>query len=77
MRMFVHLCLAIGILASVALPASLSHAQQNPLLDPSLNSNPDAPMLLQADELIYDNKNNKVRAQGNVEVFYNKHTLAG
>jgi LPS-assembly protein len=30
---------------------------------------------LQADELIYDNKNNKVRAKGNVEVFYNKHTL--
>ncbi len=75
MRMFAHLCLAIGILASVALLASPSHAQQNPLLDPSLNSNPDAPMLLQADELIYDNKNNKVRAQGNVEVFYNKHTL--
>ena len=32
-------------------------------------------MLLQADELIYDNKNNKVRAKGNVEVFYNKYTL--
>jgi LPS-assembly protein len=50
-------------------------AQQNPLLDPTLKANPDAPMLLQADELIYDNKHNKVRAQGNVEVFYNKHTL--
>ena len=75
MRMIARLCLAIGILATVALPASPSFAQQNPLLDPSLNSNPNAPMLLQADELIYDNKNNKVRAKGNVEVFYNKHTL--
>ena len=74
MRMIVHLCLAIGIVA-VALPASNAFAQQNRLLDPSLNSNPDSPMLLQADELIYDNKNNKVRAKGNVEVFYNKHTL--
>ena len=75
MRLFAHLCLILGILFAVALPASPSFAQQNPLLDPSLKSNPDSPMLLQADELIYDNKNNKVRAKGNVEVFYNKHTL--
>ncbi len=75
MRMAAHLCLVVGLFAVIALAAPPSYAQQNPLLDPSLKSNPDAPMLLQADELIYDNKNNKVRASGNVEVFYNKHTL--
>ena len=75
MRKIAHLCLATGILFAVMLPASPSFAQQNPLLDPSLKANPDTPMLLQADELIYDNKNNIVRATGNVEVFYNKHTL--
>jgi LPS-assembly protein len=75
MRSIARLCLIFGIFLTVALPASTVYAQQNPLLDPSLKSNPDTPMLLQADELIYDNKNNKVRAKGNVEVFYNKHTL--
>lgn len=75
MRLTAHLCLVFGILLAVSLSATHSTAQQNSILDPSLRSNPDAPMLLQADELIYDNKNNKVRATGNVEVFYNKHTL--
>ncbi len=75
MRMITQLCLLSAMF--LAFPASVFHAiaQQNPLLDPGLQSNPNAPMLLQADELIYDNKNNKVRARGNVEVFYNKYTL--
>lgn len=34
-----------------------------------------APMLIQADDLIYDNKNNRVIARGNVEIYYNDHTL--
>ncbi len=75
MRLVARLCLLLGIFMAVTLPAPFAVAQQNPLLDPSLKSNPDTPMLLQADELIYDNKNNKVRAKGNVEVFYNKYTL--
>ena len=75
MRLIAHLCLGFGLFLAIASSTTVSHAQQNPLLDPSLTSNPDTPMLLQADELIYDNKNNKVRASGNVEVFYNKHTL--
>ena len=75
MRMFALLCLMTCLISVLALSVHPSIAQQNPILDPSLKSNPDAPMLLQADELIYDNKNNKVRAKGNVEVFYNKYTL--
>ncbi len=75
MRMIASLCFVTVVFAAIVASVSPSFAQQNPVLDPTLNSNPDSPMLLQADELIYDNKNNKVRAKGNVEVFYNKNTL--
>lgn len=33
------------------------------------------PMLLQADEMIYDNQNNTVTARGNVEIYYGSYTL--
>lgn len=33
------------------------------------------PMLLQADQMIYDNQNNRVIAKGNVEIYYNNYTL--
>ncbi len=32
-------------------------------------------MLLQADEMIYDNQNDRVTAQGNVEIYYGTYTL--
>ncbi len=33
------------------------------------------PMLLQADEMVYDNENNRVTARGNVEIYYGNYTL--
>ncbi len=36
---------------------------------------PNQPMLLQADEMIYDNHNNRVTARGNVEIYYGTYTL--
>ena len=33
------------------------------------------PMLLQADEMVYDNDNNRVTAKGNVEIYYGNYTL--
>ncbi len=33
------------------------------------------PLYLQGDELIYDTKGNRVRARGNVEIFYNNYVL--
>jgi LPS-assembly protein len=33
------------------------------------------PMLLQADEMIYDNDNAKITAKGNVEIYYGNYTL--
>jgi len=34
-----------------------------------------APMLLQADEMIYDNENGRVTAKGNVEIYFGNYTL--
>jgi LPS-assembly protein len=33
------------------------------------------PMLLQADEMVYDNDNSRVTAKGNVEIYYGNYTL--
>jgi LPS-assembly protein len=43
-----------------------------PKMDSSTSNDP---MLLQADEMIYDNENNRVTAKGNVEIYYNNYTL--
>jgi LPS-assembly protein len=37
--------------------------------------NPSGPMLLQADEMIYDNDNSKITAKGDVEIYYGDYTL--
>jgi LPS-assembly protein len=34
-----------------------------------------SPMLLQADEMIYDNENARITAKGNVEIYYGNYTL--
>ena len=33
------------------------------------------PMLLQADEMVYDNENSKITAKGNVEIYFGNYTL--
>jgi LPS-assembly protein len=38
-------------------------------------TDPNQPMLLQADEMIYDNQKNRVTARGNVEIYYGTYTL--
>ena len=48
---------------------SLEQIVQPPKIDSS------EPMLLQADELIYDNENARVTAEGNVELYYGNYTL--
>ena len=40
---------------------------------PKINSA--EPMLLQADEMVYDNDNNRITAKGNVEIYYGNYTL--
>jgi LPS-assembly protein len=34
-----------------------------------------SPMLLQADEMVYDNENAKITAKGNVEIYFGNYTL--
>ena len=41
----------------------------------SVESNPNAQMLLEADQLVYDNTNNTVAAVGNVQIAYDGYTL--
>jgi LPS-assembly protein len=46
------------------------------LLPPQINKTAaNLPLLLQADELVYDNKNNRIVAKGNVEVYYKNYAL--
>ena len=70
-----------GIFASLALlllPAQPAFAQLQTSLEqivqpPKVDSS--EPMLLQADEMIYDNENAKITAEGNVELYYGNYTL--
>lgn len=45
------------------------------MFGPSPNINKSAPLYMQADQLLYDTKNNRVIAQGNVEIYYNNYVL--
>jgi len=60
---------APGTPAFAQLQTSLEQIVQPPKVDTS------EPMLLQADEMIYDNENAKITAKGNVELYYGNYTL--
>lgn len=68
----------IGLLACALLTGAPPALAQSPLVAPSngqRSANGDEPMLLQADEMVYNNQNNTVVARGNVEIYYNNYTL--
>jgi LPS-assembly protein len=77
-RSFLNLAIGGAIIVlsgTIAAPSAIAQSQvplvrlDAPRIDPNL------PMLLQADEMIYDNQNNQVTARGNVEIYYNNYTL--
>ena len=68
------LCACLLLLFPLIISTPPTHAQ-NSLISKPLIGNPNKPLLLQADELIFDNKNNRVVATGNVEIYYNDYTL--
>ena len=69
----VALIAAVGL---AAMPADRARAQASFSLGSGQGqSSPDQPMLLQADEMIYNNQNNTVTAKGNVEIYYGTYTL--
>lgn len=45
------------------------------MFGPTPNINKSAPLYMQADQLLYDTKNSRVIAQGNVEIYYNNYIL--
>lgn len=65
-----------GVAAMFVAASQPAIAQTDPLAPPAGAARAtDQPMLLQADEMIYDNKNNVVVARGNVEIYYGAYTL--
>ena len=72
---FVTLSLAVFILAIPFSTASAQDVVADNILRSNVSDEENKPLLLQADEVIYDNQNNQVRAKGNVEIYYNNHTL--
>ncbi len=64
--------LAAGALFYVSLPA---YAQTPNLLTDMPGIEPGAPILVQADEMIYNNETDEVVAIGNVQIFYDQYVL--
>jgi LPS-assembly protein len=69
---------ALGFLIAAFLPSQQAFAQAQTRLDqiikpPKIDNA--APMLLQADEMIYDNEHARITAKGNVEIYYGNYTL--
>jgi LPS-assembly protein len=77
--------LAIALLLPAALAAPAAWAQSEPssfprpkggiLGGPVQKIDKAQPLYLQGDELIYDTRNNRVIARGNVEIYYNNYIL--
>lgn len=71
---------AVALIAAlsvgVTLGAKTAFAAKSDLLKPRVEqTDAEQPLLLQADELIYDRENNTVIAKGNVEVYYKNYAL--
>ena len=66
---------AIAVTLAVSPGPALAQSQEplGGIAAPKVDTN--LPMLLQADEMIYDNENNRVTARGNVEIYYSSYTL--
>ena len=76
-KTFVGGCALAVMMSSVALTLPLQASAQsvgNTIFSEGEVS-PDAQMLLEADELVYDDTNNSVAAEGNVQIAYDKYTL--
>ena len=76
-KITVHISLVAAlILGGLATHARVDRASaQETLLNKLPKVDKKQPLLLQADQVTYDNQNNKVLASGNVEVYYNNYIL--
>lgn len=72
----VRLCMAFALALAFLLPAGIGGVRaQIPTPTETTASKPGGQLLLQADELIYDNDRQTVTAQGSVQIFYNATTV--
>jgi LPS-assembly protein len=70
---FVWVCAVAALVMSAAEPVV---AKEDLLMPPQINKNAtNLPLLLQADELVQDSKNQRIIAKGNVEVYYKNYAL--
>ena len=67
--------LVLGIMAASLTAALSTTALAQSQFDVPRKADSNLPMLLQADQMIYDNRNNRVIARGNVEIYYGNYTL--
>src|SRR6185503_7335437 len=64
-----------SIYAGAQNPKSSFAKKPGGILGPVPRIDSSQPLYLQADQLLYDTKNNRVIAQGNVEIYYNNYIL--
>jgi len=68
-------CAGLVLVGAVQLVTLSARAQQSLIEQSFGETDSQQPLLLQADNLIYDRKNDQVVAEGNVEVYYNNYSL--
>src|SRR5271166_1356861 len=78
-RVRVALLTGLSCFGTMAVAQQRSPVQAPPqavaALPQQVSPNKAAPLLLQADDLIYDNKNHRVIARGNVEIYQDENVL--
>ncbi len=79
-RLFAHAAYLSSAIATAAfglicIAPDPVHAQADILRDQLAQTGDGQPLLLQADEMIYDRRDDRVIARGNVEVYYNNYSL--
>jgi LPS-assembly protein len=67
-------CMAMPALAQQQVPAQQAPGGETAVAK-QVSGNKSAPLLLQADDLIYDNRNNRVIARGHVEIYQGENVL--
>ncbi len=78
-RYILTLLTGLGCLCSAAYAQPQAGGQQSPsgetTIAKQVSPNKSAPLLIQADDLIYDNRNNRVIARGSVEIYQDDNVL--
>ncbi|MDX2264648.1 MAG: LPS-assembly protein LptD [Hyphomicrobiales bacterium] len=70
-------CAALALIAAAFLiaPPARSAETGEGLLKQQFGAGKNQPLLLQADQMIYDRENDRVVAKGNIEIYYNNYVL--